>query len=155
MAHDATRLSPLSSCKSQGLVGRLRVPGDKSISHRALIFGALARGETTISGLLESEDVLNTAAAMSAFGATIRQDEDGIWHVDGLGTGCLLEPTSVLDFGNSGTGARLVMGLAGLMPSRPPSWAMRPCPAVRWRGCSIRCARWACRFCPARATVCR
>ena len=113
MAHDATRLSPLSSCKSQGLVGRLRVPGDKSISHRALIFGALARGQTTISGLLESEDVLNTAAAMSAFGATIRQDEDGIWHVDGLGTGCLLEPTSVLDFGNSGTGARLVMGLAG------------------------------------------
>ena len=70
-------------------------------------------GETQITGLLESEDVLNTAKAMAAFGAAIRRDDDGRWHVNGLGTGSLLEPTNVLDFGNSGTGARLVMGLAG------------------------------------------
>ncbi|WP_316858739.1 3-phosphoshikimate 1-carboxyvinyltransferase [uncultured Cohaesibacter sp.] len=113
MAHDTTRLSPLTARKSQGLKGRMRVPGDKSISHRALIFGALARGETKISGLLESEDVLNTAKAMAAFGAIVRKDEDEIWHVTGLGTGSLVEPSNVLDFGNSGTGARLVMGIAG------------------------------------------
>ena len=113
MAHDATQLSPLAASKSQSLTGRMRVPGDKSISHRALIFGALARGETKISGLLESEDVINTAKAMAAFGAKVRQNENGAWFVEGLGTGSLLEPTAVLDFGNSGTGARLVMGLAG------------------------------------------
>ncbi|PLW75905.1 3-phosphoshikimate 1-carboxyvinyltransferase [Cohaesibacter celericrescens] len=113
MAHDATQLSPLSAHKSQGLKGRMRVPGDKSISHRALIFGGLARGITKISGLLESEDVINTAKAMAAFGAQIHKDNDGIWFVEGLGTGSLLEPSTVLDFGNSGTGARLVMGLAG------------------------------------------
>ena len=113
MAHDATQLSPLSAWKSKGLTGQMRVPGDKSISHRALIFGALARGETKISGLLESEDVINTAKAMAAFGANVRKDEDGIWYVEGLGTGSLIEPSSVLDFGNSGTGARLVMGIAG------------------------------------------
>ena len=113
MAHDAQNLSPLAAAKSGTLSGRLAVPGDKSISHRALIFGALARGTTTITGLLESEDVLNTAKAMAAFGAGVRQHPDGAWTVEGLGTGCLLEPTGVLDFGNSGTGARLVMGLAG------------------------------------------
>ncbi|SNY91724.1 3-phosphoshikimate 1-carboxyvinyltransferase [Cohaesibacter sp. ES.047] len=113
MAHDATQLSPLSATMSHGLTGRLRVPGDKSISHRALIFGALARGKTRISGLLESEDVLNTAKAMAAFGAHIVKDDDGVWYVDGVGTGSLVEPSNVLDFGNSGTGVRLVMGLAG------------------------------------------
>ncbi|WP_319530513.1 3-phosphoshikimate 1-carboxyvinyltransferase [uncultured Cohaesibacter sp.] len=113
MAHDATQLSPLSAKRSKGLKGRLRVPGDKSISHRALIFGTLARGETRISGLLESEDVLNTAKAMAAFGAHVLKDDDGLWHVEGLGTGSLIEPSNVLDFGNSGTGARLVMGIAG------------------------------------------
>lgn len=113
MAHDASNMTPLSSLFSNGLKGRLQVPGDKSISHRSLIFGALAKGETVISGLLESEDVINTAKAMAAFGANIHKDDDGNWHVTGLGTGALLEPTDVLDFGNSGTGARLVMGLAG------------------------------------------
>ena len=113
MAHDSINLSPLAARKSSGLRGHLRVPGDKSISHRALIFGALARGETTIHGLLESEDVLNTAKAMAAFGAAVSKDEEGVWSVEGLGTGSLIEPTNVLDFGNSGTGARLVMGIAG------------------------------------------
>lgn len=113
MAHDASNMVPLTARKSQSLTGRLKVPGDKSISHRSLIFGALARGETVISGLLESEDVINTAKAMTAFGADVRKNEDGTWHVRGLGTGSLLEPSDILDFGNSGTGARLVMGLAG------------------------------------------
>jgi 3-phosphoshikimate 1-carboxyvinyltransferase len=113
MAHDASNMTPLSSLRSDGLKGKLQVPGDKSISHRSLIFGALAKGETVISGLLESEDVLNTAKAMQAFGALVHKDDQGKWHVTGLGTGSLLEPTDVLDFGNSGTGARLVMGLAG------------------------------------------
>ena len=113
MAHDATNMSPLSAHKSGALSGRLSVPGDKSISHRSLIFGALARGETVITGLLESEDVINTAKAMQAFGANVRQLEDGRWTVTGLGTGSLLEPSKVLDFGNSGTGARLIMGIAG------------------------------------------
>ncbi|WP_114007697.1 3-phosphoshikimate 1-carboxyvinyltransferase [Cohaesibacter intestini] len=113
MAHDATNMSPLSAETSSGLKGRLRVPGDKSISHRSLIFGALARGKTTIHGLLESEDVINTAKAMAAFGAKVEKDDDGVWHVEGLGTGSLIEPNQVLDFGNSGTGARLVMGIAG------------------------------------------
>ena len=113
MAHDATNMSPLSAKTSSGLKGRLRVPGDKSISHRSLIFGALARGKTTIHGLLESEDVINTAKAMAAFGAKVEKDDNGVWHVEGLGTGSLIEPNQVLDFGNSGTGARLVMGIAG------------------------------------------
>lgn len=113
MAHDASNMAPLTARKSNNLTGRLKVPGDKSISHRALIFGALARGETRITGLLESEDVINTAKAMAAFGAAVRKNDDGTWHVQGLGTGSLLEPSQVLDFGNSGTGARLVMGLAG------------------------------------------
>ncbi|MCT4655728.1 MAG: 3-phosphoshikimate 1-carboxyvinyltransferase [Cohaesibacter sp.] len=113
MTHDASNLSPLSARRSQALAGRLTVPGDKSISHRSLIFGALAKGETRIDGLLESEDVLNTAKAMQAFGALVTKEESGQWTVSGLGTGALLEPTDILDFGNSGTGARLVMGVAG------------------------------------------
>ena len=113
MAHDATQVSPLTARSSKALTGRLRVPGDKSISHRSLIFGALARGETKITGLLESEDVINTAKAMAAFGARVNKDAHGTWFVEGLGTGSLIEPSEVLDFGNSGTGARLVMGLAG------------------------------------------
>jgi 3-phosphoshikimate 1-carboxyvinyltransferase len=88
----------------------LRVPGDKSISHRALIFGALTVGETRISGLLEGEDVINTAKAMRALGATIERTGEGAWRVHGVGVGGFREPQSVLDFGNSGTGCRLVMG---------------------------------------------
>lgn len=91
--------------------GTVRVPGDKSISHRALMFGALSVGETIISGLLEGEDVLNTAAAMRAMGARILHGEDGLWRVFGVGIGGLQEPAGVLDMGNSGTSTRLLMGL--------------------------------------------
>jgi 3-phosphoshikimate 1-carboxyvinyltransferase len=98
------------------LQGRVRVPGDKSISHRALMFGALAIGETRISGLLEGEDVLATAAAMRAFGADVTQDAPGLWRVWGVGVGGLAEPADVLDMGNSGTSTRLIMGLAASCP---------------------------------------
>ena len=94
------------------------MPGDKSISHRALILGALATGETKISGLLEAEDVLNTASAMRALGADIVRAEDGTWHVHGVGVGGFSEPGNVLDFGNSGTGCRLVMGAVATTPIR-------------------------------------
>ena len=92
------------------LTGRIRVPGDKSISHRALMFGALAVGRSRISGLLEGEDVLATAAALRAMGARIERDGDG-WVVDGVGVGTLLQPDAALDMGNSGTSTRLLMGL--------------------------------------------
>lgn len=107
---------PLASRQCGPLNGRARVPGDKSISHRALMLGALAVGETVITGLLEAEDVMNTAAAMRAFGASVERDDAGIWRVRGLGVGGLLEPTGVIDFGNAGTGVRLTMGLAAAQP---------------------------------------
>ncbi len=87
------------------------MPGDKSISHRALMFGALAIGETRIFGLLEGEDVLRTAAAMRALGAEVVRQTDGTWHVAGRGVGGLVEPDDVLDMGNSGTAARLLTGM--------------------------------------------
>jgi 3-phosphoshikimate 1-carboxyvinyltransferase len=87
------------------------VPGDKSISHRSLMLGALAVGETVIEGLLEGEDVLRTAAAMRGLGARAARQDDGIWRVQGRGIGGLQEPADVLDLGNAGTGARLLMGL--------------------------------------------
>ena len=93
------------------LAGAVAVPGDKSISHRALMFGALAVGFTEITGLLEGEDVLATAAALRAMGAGIEQTADGIWRVDGVGVGGLGEPEDVLDLGNSGTSARLLLGM--------------------------------------------
>ncbi|UYH56035.1 3-phosphoshikimate 1-carboxyvinyltransferase [Qipengyuania sp. SS22] len=92
------------------LTGRIRVPGDKSISHRALMFGALAVGRSRISGLLEGEDVLATAAALRAMGAQIERDGDD-WVVDGVGVGGLLQPDAALDMGNSGTSTRLLLGL--------------------------------------------
>jgi 3-phosphoshikimate 1-carboxyvinyltransferase len=92
------------------------VPGDKSISHRALILGALAVGESRISGLLEGEDVINTAKAMRALGATVTRTGDGAWSIAGVGVGGFAEPANPLDFGNSGTGCRLVMGAAGGCP---------------------------------------
>jgi 3-phosphoshikimate 1-carboxyvinyltransferase len=107
---------PLSARRSGPLKGRVRVPGDKSISHRALIFGALTVGETRISGLLEGEDVLNTGKAMQALGATVERAGEGAWRVYGVGVGGFREPSSVLDFGNSGTGCRLVMGAVGGCP---------------------------------------
>ncbi|WP_254601935.1 3-phosphoshikimate 1-carboxyvinyltransferase [Sphingomonas bacterium] len=98
--------------KARGpLKGRVRVPGDKSISHRALMLSALAVGTSRIEGLLEGEDVLATAAAMRAMGAVIERGADGIWHVEGVGVGGLLQPATALDMGNSGTSTRLLMGL--------------------------------------------
>jgi 3-phosphoshikimate 1-carboxyvinyltransferase len=94
----------------------VRVPGDKSISHRALIFGALAVGETRISGLLEGEDVLNTGKAMRALGATVDRTGAGEWRVHGVGVGGFRQPQAALDFGNSGTGCRLVMGAVAGCP---------------------------------------
>lgn len=93
------------------LKGRIRVPGDKSISHRSIMLGALAVGETRVTGLLEGEDVLATAAAMRAMGATVERTGEGEWSVHGVGVGALLQPQSALDMGNSGTSTRLLMGL--------------------------------------------
>ncbi|MFM5930808.1 MAG: 3-phosphoshikimate 1-carboxyvinyltransferase [Novosphingobium sp.] len=93
------------------LRGRLRVPGDKSISHRAIMLGALAVGETHVTGLLEGEDVLSTAAAMRAMGATVERVDIGEWRIHGVGVGGLLQPAAPLDMGNSGTSTRLLMGL--------------------------------------------
>ena len=107
---------PLISSKAQGLKGQLRVPGDKSMSHRALMFGAVAIGETTITGLLEAEDVINTAKAMTALGAPAARGDDGVWRVQGVGVGGLRSPEAPLDFGNSGTGVRLAMGLMATTP---------------------------------------
>jgi 3-phosphoshikimate 1-carboxyvinyltransferase len=98
------------------LAGTVRVPGDKSISHRALMIGALAVGETRIHGLLEGEDVLNTAQAMRALGAEVTRDEASVWHVHGVGVGGFSEPDDVIDMGNSGTGARLLTGLVAAHP---------------------------------------
>ncbi len=108
--------TPLSAAPAGPLRGRLRVPGDKSISHRALIFGLLAIGETRIEGLLEGEDVLRTAEAARALGAGIVREAEGRWRVRGAGIGGLVEPPGVLDFGNAGTGSRLMMGVAGSHP---------------------------------------
>ena len=103
-------VQPMTSAKSGPLKGTAAVPGDKSISHRALIFGAMAVGETKITGLLEGQDVLDTARAMRAFGATVTQHGPGAWSVHGVGVGGFSEPVDVIDCGNSGTGVRLIMG---------------------------------------------
>jgi len=98
------------------LRGRIRVPGDKSISHRAIMLSALAVGESRISGLLEGEDVLATAAAMRAMGAQVERTGHGEWCVAGVGVGALLQPETALDMGNSGTSTRLLMGLVASHP---------------------------------------
>ncbi|MDP3661103.1 3-phosphoshikimate 1-carboxyvinyltransferase [Phenylobacterium sp.] len=100
----------LTARRAGPLRGRIRAPGDKSISHRALILGALAQGVTEIEGLLEGEDVLRTAQAMASFGAKVERLGDGRWKIEGRGG--LEEPGDVVDCGNSGTGARLIMGAA-------------------------------------------
>lgn len=107
---------PLSARRSGPLSGAARVPGDKSISHRALMLGALCVGRTTVEGLLEGEDVLRTAEAMRQMGATVERGADGVWRIDGVGVGGLAEPAEVIDMGNAGTGARLVMGLVATHP---------------------------------------
>jgi 3-phosphoshikimate 1-carboxyvinyltransferase len=98
------------------LAGALTVPGDKSISHRSLMFASLAVGESRITGLLEGEDVLATAAAMRAMGAEITRGDDGIWRVHGVGVGGLRQPVTALEMGNSGTSTRLLMGLVASHP---------------------------------------
>ena len=98
------------------LRGQFSLPGDKSISHRALMLSAMAIGESKISGLLESQDVLATAAAMRAYGANVERGGDGVWRVGGLGPGGFLEPDGPIDFGNAGTGVRLTMGIAAAHP---------------------------------------
>lgn len=108
--------SPLTARRSPALKGAVRVPGDKSISHRALILSALAVGETRISGLLEGEDVINTARAMCALGADAQRAGEGSWRVHGVGVAGLAEPAAPLDFGNSGTGCRLVLGAVAGSP---------------------------------------
>ena len=112
----ASPASPLSARRAGRLAGKVRVPGDKSISHRALIFGALSVGETQITGLLEGEDVLHTADAMRALGAAVERVGNGAWRVHGVGVAGFCEPRGPLDFGNSGTGCRLVMGAAAGCP---------------------------------------
>lgn len=103
---------------SASLRGHARVPGDKSISHRALLFGLLAVGETRVTGLLEGEDVLRTADAVRALGGIAERLGDGEWRVRGVGVGGLQEPAGVLDFGNAGTGSRLTMGVVASHPIR-------------------------------------
>jgi len=107
---------PLEARSSGPLIGQVRVPGDKSISHRALILGALAVGQTRVSGLLEGEDVLNTAKAMRALGAQVERTGEAAWSVRGVGVAGFAQPQAPLDFGNSGTGCRLVMGAVAGCP---------------------------------------
>ncbi|MBB4612255.1 3-phosphoshikimate 1-carboxyvinyltransferase [Novosphingobium taihuense] len=115
-SHDLAQMRPRRFTANGPLKGRIRVPGDKSISHRSIMLGALAVGETRVTGLLEGEDVLSTAAAMRAMGATITRDDSGMWHVHGVGVGGLLQPQQALDMGNSGTSTRLLMGLVASHP---------------------------------------
>ncbi|MBG1233922.1 3-phosphoshikimate 1-carboxyvinyltransferase [Aestuariivirga litoralis] len=114
MSHPTS--SPLQSSTAKALKGRIKVPGDKSMSHRSLMFGAIAQGQTKVSGLLEAEDVLNTANVMAALGAKVERQADGSWLIEGVGIGGLKSPKGDLDFGNAGTGARLAMGLMASTP---------------------------------------
>ncbi|VVB42963.1 3-phosphoshikimate 1-carboxyvinyltransferase [Beijerinckiaceae bacterium RH CH11] len=117
MSSHASETRPLTATSGTPLRGRLRPPGDKSISHRAMIFGLLTVGTTRVTGLLEGEDVMRTAAAARALGATITRDADA-WVVQGVGIGTLLAPRDTLDFGNAGTGSRLMLGVVGGHPIR-------------------------------------
>lgn len=108
--------TPMTSSPCGPLKGEAHVPGDKSISHRSLILGAMAVGETWITGLLEGEDVLDTAKAMRAFGADVINHGGGEWSVHGVGVGGFAEPDHVIDCGNSGTGVRLIMGAMATSP---------------------------------------
>lgn len=115
MSHSA-EARPMISRRSGPLGGSAQIPGDKSISHRALILGALSVGETRITGLLEGQDVLDTAKAMRAFGAQVERLGPGEWSVHGVGVGGFSEPEGVIDCGNSGTGVRLIMGAMATTP---------------------------------------
>jgi 3-phosphoshikimate 1-carboxyvinyltransferase len=105
--------TPARARRSRALAGRVKAPGDKSMSHRALILGLLAAGETRIEGLLEGEDVIATARACRALGAEVERLGAGRWRVHGVGVGALRAPAETLDFGNAGTGSRLMMGVVG------------------------------------------
>ena len=107
---------PASFTAPGPLIGTVGIPGDKSISHRALMLSALAVGESTVEGLLTGEDVLATAAAMRAMGAHIKRSDNGVWRIHGVGVGGLLQPEQALDMGNSGTSTRLLMGLVATHP---------------------------------------
>ena len=114
--HPPASARPLAIAAAGPLRGEVTVPGDKSISHRSLMFAGLAIGESRIRGLLEGEDVLATAAAMRAMGATVERQRDGEWRVSGVGVGGLLQPQTALEMGNSGTSTRLLMGLVACHP---------------------------------------
>ncbi|AMY68167.1 3-phosphoshikimate 1-carboxyvinyltransferase [Frigidibacter mobilis] len=107
---------PMTARRSGPLTGTAEVPGDKSISHRALILGALSVGQTVVTGLLEGQDVLDTASAMRAFGAEVERQGAGHWTVQGVGVGGFAEPVDIIDCGNSGTGVRLIMGCMATSP---------------------------------------
>ena len=109
-------MASITANLSTSLNGSIKIAGDKSISHRSIILGALSIGETTVEGLLESQDILATISAMQAFGAEIEKKADKKWHINGLGVGGLDEPEKVLDLGNSGTGVRLILGVAAGNP---------------------------------------
>ena len=115
MAHSPSP-APFTVPAPARLAGRIRIPGDKSISHRSLMLSALAVGESRVEGLLEGEDVLATAAAMRAMGATIARGDDGVWRIHGVGVGGLLQPAQALEMGNSCTSTRLLMGLVASHP---------------------------------------
>ena len=112
----SAELAPLTARQSGPVQGRARVPGDKSISHRALILGALTVGETTVGGLLEGEDVLHTANAMRALGAHLERTGEQAWRIRGVGVAGFAQPVGPLDFGNSGTGCRLAIGAVAGSP---------------------------------------
>jgi len=119
MASNSKNAKRASAHASPSLSGRIRAPGDKSISHRSLILGALANGTTEITGLLEGDDILHTAEAMRRFGAEVTrqvENDQPVWTVKGA---AWTTPDDAIDFGNAGTGARLVMGAAASFPINP------------------------------------
>ncbi|MGI9400443.1 MAG: 3-phosphoshikimate 1-carboxyvinyltransferase [Rhizobiaceae bacterium] len=145
MSHK-TPPQPVSAGRSKGLSGTAKIPGDKSISHRSILLGGLASGLTSVTGLLEGEDVLHSVDVARALGAVIENDAEGSWKIQGTGNGALLEPENPLQFGNSGTGCRLFMGLLGSydfpstfigdasLSSRPMARILDP---LREMGCQI------------------
>ena len=140
MSH-GTDPRPMTARRSGPLTGVAQVPGDKSISHRALILGALSVGETRITGLLEGQDVLDTAKAMAAFGADVQRVGEGEWVVHGVGVGGFAEPEGVIDCGNSGTGVRLIMGAMATTPAAARTRAMDAATARRGDRGSAACRR--------------
>src|ERR1700674_1078790 len=115
-AETAPALHPAVARSGGKLKGSIRVPGDKSISHRALLLGLFTVGKTTIEGLLEGDDILATARACAMLGANIERNGTGVWQISGVGIGSALSPVGALDLGNPRTGAPLVRGGGG----RPP-----------------------------------